>query len=362
MHYPWQWLKQRPQFLAETFAEYFNLTVAYRNPYKKANLVPTEVVGNVKIKELRSLPFDRVNAVKKINRILLTRQLDSLLKQNEIVWLTYPELYDWIEKKITDRHFIIYDCMDDTMEFPNTKNNPKLAQHLFKSEKTLCARANLIFCTSERLFSVLQKRYSIDTRKTHVVNNAIHLYTPQEITYNKTIDTLFKSNKVKIVYVGAVAEWFDFEPVLESLKHFDDIEYLFFGPLEVKLPEHPRVKALGTIQHMQVFQVLKNADVLIMPFKVTDLVLGINPVKLYEYIYSCKPVLVKRYPETEKFSPYVTLYSTTEEYTQALRKILEKRAPIENHDERLAFARKNSWPQRAQECMDFIIKAKKGNI
>jgi hypothetical protein len=36
-----------------------------------------------------------------------------------------------------------------------------------------------------------------------------------------------------------------------------------------------------------------------MPFQVTDLIQSVNPVKLYEYIYSNKASISVRYDETE---------------------------------------------------------------
>jgi teichuronic acid biosynthesis glycosyltransferase TuaH len=355
MHFPWKWLKQRPHFLAENFVNSVNVTVAYRDTYNKKHLVPTDVEGNLAIKELRSLPFNRFKMIKRLNRFLIRPQMQNLLKKNDLVWLTYPELFDWVESDLNDRHFLIYDCMDDALEFPDAKTNSWLSKRLFALEQKLIQRANLVFCTAKRLADILQTRYSLSPDKIHIVNNAINLYDPQEFVRDEKIDACFKSNRVHVVYIGAVSEWFDFEPILESLKVFDSIEYLFFGPIEVKIPAHPRIQTLGTIPHRQVFQVLAKADVLVMPFKINDLVLGVNPIKVYEYIYSGKPALVKRYPETEKFRYFVHLYTTSTEYIESLRQIINAGCKVHDQEARIEFAKENSWPHRAKECLNLIM-------
>ena len=47
---------------------------------------------------------------------------------------------------------------------------------------------------------------------------------------------------------------------------------------------------------------------LVMPFKLDDLVQAVNPVKLYEYVYSHKPAIAIHYAETEQFEQFVHLY------------------------------------------------------
>jgi hypothetical protein len=51
--------------------------------------------------------------------------------------------------------------------------------------------------------------------------------------------------------------------------------------------------------HTRVKSIMAEADILFMPFQVTDLIQSVNPVKLYEYIYSNKASISVGYDETE---------------------------------------------------------------
>jgi hypothetical protein len=45
---------------------------------------------------------------------------------------------------------------------------------------------------------------------------------------------------------------------------------------------------MGQNHTKEIKSIMAEADILFMPFQVTDLIQSVNPVKLYEYIYSNK--------------------------------------------------------------------------
>ena len=109
-----------------------------------------------------------------------------------------------------------------------------------------------------------------------------------------------------------------------------------------------------------VFGIMKGADILLMPFKVTPLIKSVNPVKLYEYIYSGKPSLAPLYGESEKFSDYVYLYNSKEEFISIVNEILSqewihKKSP----EECKLFASRNTWACRVEEILKVLSDYKK---
>ena len=41
----------------------------------------------------------------------------------DVIWINSPNQYRLLEGRISDRQVLIYDCMDNQLEFPMIKNN-----------------------------------------------------------------------------------------------------------------------------------------------------------------------------------------------------------------------------------------------
>lgn len=359
MHVPWQWIKQRPHFLAEGLSHYFEVTVAYPKSYRSAGLTINEIQRDISsVQCLHPVPFRRRHWIlEALNTLFLRFQvwLYNLSVEYSIVWVTHPEMYEYTSIK-ADK--IIYDCMDDALEFPNIKENPYELKRLFELERELCERCDILICSSEYLRQKVISRYNINSQKTYVVNNGINLKSLSTLSNlpNNT-KSFFRSELKKIVYVGTLSEWFDFDVVLASLDEIANIEYLLFGPSEIDIPHHDRITYCGSIQHDYVSTVLSLSDVLIMPFKVNELIKSVNPVKAYEYIYSGKPTVIVKYGETEKFSDFVQLYDSTGTYIHAIKSALQEPKPVDiNSHNYLQFIETASWKHKTIEVLELLEK------
>lgn len=356
MHVPWGWAKQRPHFLAEHLSDKFNIQVFYKKSYRQSNMNNNAVVGALDIEELFVLPKgNSFRMIGLLNRLLIKFQLRKRLKQYDIIWVGHPEMYTPIADSIPDSCTVVYDCMDDALEFPGVKENKSLMLQMKQAEGKLVGRSNYIICSAENLALKMQTRYGLSTTP-RVVNNAINIREAQSSSISTQPKILSSGKKTKtITYVGTISEWFDFELLLKSLEVYPNIEYVLVGPKEVPVPQHDRIRYTGPVPHDQVFSVLQQADVLIMPFKLNELILSVNPVKLYEYIFMSKPVLAVRYPETEKFSEFIHLYNGDQEYISQLGNILESGCSAKRTEqENVAFAQNNTWKKRAEELNNII--------
>ena len=140
------------------------------------------------------------------------------------------------------------------------------------------------------------------------------------------------------------------------LKQRNDVEFHLYGKAEIEIPNIPGIFFHGAVQHNDVFNIMNKADALIMPFKLTPLILSVNPVKLYEYIYSGKPCIAPKYGETEQFRDFVYLYDNKESLLKIINvslsddKILDVTANIE-------FVMNNTWKIRVNSIKDIIKKS-----
>lgn len=352
MHVPWGWVRQRPHFLAGALAKFYSVDVYCRKTYRNNLLVKNPVPSGLHVKTLPVLPdLAFIPGVCATNRMLLKSLLRNTVGRYDIVWLTYPDLYEAIEDSLPDSAFVIYDCMDNALEFPNVQNNNKLRQRIFECEKRLIERSNLIFASSSFLKDVLTKRYAnVSGKNISILNNGIALETgkPGQLLKPKIREVL-KIKKFKMTYIGTISDWVNFDIVLEALNKFKDAVALFFGPAQVSVPRHERLFHFGPIGHEHVFEVMERSDILMMPFDINKLTLGVDPIKLYEYIFSCKPAVAVRYPETLKFGDYVHLYSGKNEFLEIISEIFTgQRGLKQGCDAYRAFALANTWEKRSE--------------
>jgi glycosyltransferase involved in cell wall biosynthesis len=103
-------------------------------------------------------------------------------------------------------------------------------------------------------------------------------------------------------------------------------------------------------------------DVCLIPFLKNDLTAGIYPLKINEYLACGKPVVATRFSDLSDFEEVVDIADTSEEFIILVKKVLgesrpknqsNKHAnnddiPHETRKKRIAFARQNSWENRAE--------------
>lgn len=54
-------------------------------------------------------------------------------------------MYHYVSPFIRNGQKVIYDCMDDELEFPAIKSNPVLSRKIARVEKRLLQRADAVF-------------------------------------------------------------------------------------------------------------------------------------------------------------------------------------------------------------------------
>ncbi len=280
----WGWIKQRPHFIAEGLSKYYSLTFIGLKVYNRTGHVKND--SAVKIHELFRLPFERISLIKKVNSYLYRLQLRKLLTPYDLLWFTSPIYFSFIPAEQLRNKLVIYDIMDDILEFPEKKKDKKELKQIASVESNLVQRADLIFTSASYLKEKIIQRYGVKT--VHIINNAL---VPIKDSYeNQVLPERLKkflfSKKIKLFYIGTISTWFDINLLIKLLAANNGIEIMLFGPTDIIIPECDRLKYFGPIEHDLIFKVMQEADALIMPFQVNELIRSVNPVKLYEYIYS----------------------------------------------------------------------------
>lgn len=347
MNVDWNWIKQRPHFLAEELSKEFDLTVVNQKRYSRKNLQNRTFNGN--LFEMKVIPrIDRYKYLKEINVYLKRKYLKKLILnlKPDYIYVTMPEQVKWIPKIYSGK--IIYDCMDDHIGL--TRSDYKKIE-LSKNENALIKKANYIFISSKFLLSTLTSRYgkNIDNKCTVVRNG----FNGRIISIS---DVQTKNKNLVISYFGTISDWFDFDVILKSLDNNKNIEYRLYGPIDrnIEIPKHERLKYLGLIEHENLYETTKDSDAFIMPFILDDSIRAVDPVKLYEYINFNKNIICVDYAEVRRFDKFCDFYSDYEEYNSIIMKYIKNRKVKYSNQDRIEFLKINSWGSRANQIINIL--------
>lgn len=330
-HVDSRWIKQRPQFLAEALND-LGLRVTYYCPLfvRRASLVARQQL-HVHVRRLpvvpqrlrRRLPVvDTVMAVLSAILIVLTARPDAAIITHGRYWRVARTLRGL---GVT----VYYDCMDINEHFTEASHDDGLR------ESDLIRDSTHVFCSSEAIARHIRRKSS--GARTTIVRNALApeaLAAPRrEIAQNS------------VVYVGTISEWLDFVSIIALLESAPEVTISLVGPSDVDVPEHDRLLTLGATSHPEAIAIMSSADVLVLPFKITPLIEGVDPVKLYEYIACGRPVVATRYAELEHFGSLIERYSGSEEFVRRVLSCLGKESL--RNEQLQSFIDENSWKSRA---------------
>ena len=353
MNVDWDWIKQRPHFLAQYLSRLNKIFVLYPRAWRRSHLVKNDRHGIIS-HPLWQLPFSRkFFFIHKANILLLRFTLRVYLSwvKPDILWFSSPELFECLPARFSGK--IIYDCMDDVLAFPSNFSRRELLE---LNERNLIKRCSMVFCSSQNLRDKLINRAGHPNKYT-VVYNA---FEPLKFLKSSLNGKKIKNKKKHILgYVGTISSWLDFDSLIELLNLFGSIEIHLIGPIEkskINFPQHKRIKFLGPIRHKEIADRVIEFDALLMPFHITDLIQSVDPVKLYEYIYLNKPIVSVRYKEIEKFIGFVDFYENKFELFSIINKYLNEGFNKKYSDvDRAKFISSNTWMDRARQIQECLI-------
>lgn len=343
-HVSWHWTKQRPQFIAEELSKHFDVIYVQKKGYQKATTYNKQ---KVIVKYLYRLPLARFKVVRFINDFLFKVQLFIDCMKADVIWFTSPEMYSCIPLFFFKKKITVYDCMDDMVElYPLLKEMGSL-------EKKLYNKARFVLASSLNLAEKLKTRYG--ERIVKIVNNAISSsFEQKEIELPDEIVHLVKEDTFKITYVGSISSWMDFNLLKSIHEKFPQIKIMLWGPIDVEIPKDCGVTCCGVVEHKYVSCILSSSDILIMPFIVNDLIKSVNPVKLYEYIYSGKPCIAPKYGESLQFEEYVNLYDNPKHCITIIEKIIAGESLCQSKEKCEAFIAENTWLSRVNDIVNLL--------
>jgi glycosyltransferase involved in cell wall biosynthesis len=169
----------------------------------------------------------------------------------------------------------------------------------------------------------------------------------------------------RAVYVGTMAEWFDFELVALAARQRPKISFVLIGPPELarrRLPQLPNLHIIGSRPWDELPGYLQHAAIGLIPFDIEnhrDLVRGVNPLKLYEYAACGLPVVSMAWPELRRLGAPIALADGPDDFIAALDRMLTSPPPPEVLK---TFAAQHDWGAALDRLLASLGLADGGEI
>ncbi len=299
------------------------------------------------------LPFANLQPwINKLNQLVLSRALKKVMAKLEfvkpILWTYLPNNIDIL--KHLPHSQLIYDCADEHASFPGFVK----AEVVLEMENRLLAQAEVIFTSAQELYN----RRVAHCQNIHLINNGADFeHFRQALNEDLVIPEDIASLPKPIVgYIGAISAWLDLELIIVLARANPKWSFVMVGPQDIDLTE---LRAFGNLffvgpkSYGVLPSYLKSFDLCLIPFKINDLTVNVNPVKLYEYLAAGKPVLSTALPEVLEFSDYVAIANNTEEFIAlAAQEIVEDNS--QKIQSRLEIAFANSWDLRFRQMLTIM--------
>lgn len=313
---PWNWMFQRPQQLLLQLSS-LGYRVLYEDPRRFASPACQKLTPNFSLCQgmsALSVPHSRPR----------------------ILWLTVPHHIGFISQYQPD--LIVFDAVDEPKgEFSNWA--PYYPEILKKS--------HLIFTSAQSIFDSLSGRHP----NVHLIPNGVDFQQfrkaqpkPQDLPNSPNL----------VGYSGAIASWLNWELLDFAVRENPELTFVFIGAL-LKMSKFPlqrkNVCYLGLKPYRQLPGYLQNVKMGLIPFRLTEMTKGCNPIKLYEYYAAGLPVLATPLPELLDI-PGIYLENNPQQFSKRLAALItESNFGL---TERLTFAQENDWSIRARQIYELI--------
>jgi glycosyltransferase involved in cell wall biosynthesis len=288
--------------------------------------------------------FKKSKNLNQIDNYIFLKYLKEAFKRINfkpmIIWNYMPFLPTAL-KQIESKK--IYDCVDDHSAYPGLIN-PDFVNEL---EGRTVELSDLIITTNKKL----KEKISKYGKNAIIINNGVDWNLFSSNLFNNKIDI-----KKKIIYIGAISEWFDSELVEYIAEKLQDYKITLIGPHSINIANFKKYKNInltGIMMQEDFSNILSESAVAIIPFRINRLTENVDPLKVYEYLAAGIPVVSTPIGGVENLP--VLVASNKEDFLIKIKEALNNDS-IEKRRERSEKVRSFSWETRYKMIQEILDK------
>ena len=304
--------------------------------------------------------------IKAFEKMLWYKLQEQKKKKYLQIYSTCWDVSDTVLKKYVNNGFtLLYEYIDDlnpvlagTKDLPTNVKN--IHEYVCKNPENV-----LVVTSADKLYNdITQKRKSnqnviLSTNGVeyeHFANASGKL--PDDIEFKQIIE----DKKPIIGYYGALASWFDYDLLKYIAEKRKDINIVLLGIKyddsfdESKIDKYKNIHYLGAKNYNKLPEYAHFFDVCIIPFKINEITLSTNPIKVFEYMALGKPIITTAMPECKKYKS-VFVADKKEEFIQFIDKAIRLNKTTDNEYFEILRneAMENTWESKAKSILQLMI-------
>lgn len=308
-----------------------------------------EVEPNLFVANPLVVPLPGVGLVDSLNARILTIWLRRLCRrlgfERPILWTFLPNVNRLVQR--LGETMLVYHCVDEYSAFAGVPREALIAM-----ERDLVRRADLVLTSSAQL---RDERIGLNPH-THFVSHGVDVehfgsaLDPQ----TRVPEELGRLPRPVIGFFGLLADWVDLDMVRAIALARPAWSVVLIGKATTDLAPVrglANVHLLGQKPYASLPGYCRGFDVGIIPFRMTQLTVRANPLKLREYLAAGCPVVSSPMPEVSRYDGLVRLAACPESFVRAIEAALAERDGVAR---RIDAMRIESWQARVAEISALI--------
>jgi len=284
-------------------------------------------------------------------RAQVGRAARSLGLERPVLWSYVPQA-DWLVETLQPSA-IVYHCVDDI-----AAQKGVAAAAFREAEAHFAARADLVLASAPAL---AERMRTLNERVFYAPNVADTERFAAALEDGPTDAALAALPRPRIVFTGAVvATKLDLALIEGVARARPGWSIALVGPVGAGDPRTdisalerlPNVHLLGARPYAALPEVLRGADVALVPYAINDLTRSVFPMKVYEYLAAGLPVVTTPLPALNA-TPGVVVATDAPATVEAVERALAQDGP-EARRARSQAVQGNSWEARLDEISSYL--------
>jgi glycosyltransferase involved in cell wall biosynthesis len=235
--------------------------------------------------------------IRSLNQRLLQYQVRRAMRRlgfyRPINWIFNPAAALIAGKLQED--LVIYYCVDEYTAFSGVRS-----QSLAELENQLLHTADLVIVSADRLY---QSKVQANPQTVIIRHGVDFEHFRRALDPGTQLPTDIRGLPRPVIgFFGLIADWVDVGLMASVAKRFPGSSLVVLGKATTDvsvLTSLPNVRLLGRKPYEELPAYCKAFDVALMPFRINELTLNANPLKVREYLAAGLPVVSTAIPEVE---------------------------------------------------------------
>jgi glycosyltransferase involved in cell wall biosynthesis len=357
---------------ASLLSKKFKNVIYYVEPLRSDRKVPLikRIDGNLFVVDIPLFPYipqllkytSYLKLAEKLSHLLLWALLKIIRVKNPIFIIYQPHNLA-LAKKLSStfgKSLLCYDSTDDWSKFPGLSE--WRVKQIQKSEKSVIKEVDVVLAVSETLY----KKAKDINPNTFNLPNATSFENFNKVTQDiQVAPEILACPEPRIGYVGKITPWrLDFDLIKYIAQTRPMWSIIMIGPIHThakalvkELSKFKNIVFLGPKKYYSLPNYIKGFNTCVLPHKVDALTESMDPIKLYDYMATGKPIVATGISEALKFKNIIRIANSKEDFLSSLDEICMNINFEENTSERITIAKSNSWTNRTDQLINILRDA-----